>query len=490
MHVPSSESEGYKITKIESSQPAPEGYQGRTDKSTQTAIGNTPATAGKKFVSEFTMSNKIKSCPLADGTSEGEGLFFVAVAYSDSTATGIGSGRIEMQARAKYKGKVDDQAVLIAPVKADIDYSYTETGNMRAANAAHGPIATAAATPIAQHFSIDVTPVHGLGAPDVGAFHGGDPTSGQLAQAYSVGTALGYWAGFYYSAAELQWRNPNRCVQISFDPPSNSRKPVPGSNMKVNAQVKTRTGEPTAASFRDGRPVLGGAVYPGTGSSDAGMPMTFTFTAPPQHADSAGFIVGALSRAGIAEEKWVTGLGSEWSGRISYSEISGGDDGSEELASWSGHSTFQISIVVKNGVGIAESNLERTGATQLRRRALRGGTIVLLDEHSTSSELSGAGSAPATVSVDFNKASGTYAVMVNTKGGTGAVHESNCDDGRCTEKSPPYSFGGLPGIGGKFDDLNHVSGSQSHQTTGLGYSHRGTATVTLTWDLAREGTTK
>ena len=45
--------EGYEITKNESSRPAPSGYEGRTDTSTLTAVGNTPATMGKRIVARF-----------------------------------------------------------------------------------------------------------------------------------------------------------------------------------------------------------------------------------------------------------------------------------------------------------------------------------------------------------------------------------------------------------------------------------------------------
>jgi len=45
--------EGYQITKNESSRPAPSGYEGRTDTSTLTAVGNTPATTGKRIVARF-----------------------------------------------------------------------------------------------------------------------------------------------------------------------------------------------------------------------------------------------------------------------------------------------------------------------------------------------------------------------------------------------------------------------------------------------------
>ena len=82
-------SDGYTITPSNTrSEKAPEGYAGRTDEETLTAVGNTPATMGKTFVANFKLANKIKICPAADGTSEGTGVFSLSLDYTDSTTTG------------------------------------------------------------------------------------------------------------------------------------------------------------------------------------------------------------------------------------------------------------------------------------------------------------------------------------------------------------------------------------------------------------------
>jgi hypothetical protein len=44
--------------------------------------------------------------------------------------------------------------------------------------------------------------------------------------------------------------------------------------------------------------------------------------------------------------------------------------------------------------------------------------------------------------------------------------------------------------GGKLTDLNHVNGSQVAVTPKQGRSGNGKTTVTMTWDLARKGTTQ
>src|SRR5262245_57170346 len=145
------EGEGYEITRTNSSQMAPSGFQGRTDTSTQTAVGNTPATMGKRVVTHFTLSNQIKTCPAADGASEGDGLFSMTIDSTDAQVTGTSSVHIVMQAKAKYKGQVNDDAYLDGPVKAEIDYTYTQSGTIRGAN---GALATPAGSNVAQHVSI------------------------------------------------------------------------------------------------------------------------------------------------------------------------------------------------------------------------------------------------------------------------------------------------------------------------------------------------
>jgi hypothetical protein len=181
--------EGDQITKNESSRSAPSGYEGRTDTSTLTAVGNTPATTGKRIVARFELGNQVKTRPAADGTAEGKGVFSMSLDYTDRPANGGGSTlHIEMNT-------------------------------------------------IPFNVSRDLTP------PSLGAFSGGDPTQGKYAEAFGAGTALVYWAGVYYSVAQTKWRQDNTCVNVEFTPPSYTVRLVPGATTRVNAEVKTKTAE-------------------------------------------------------------------------------------------------------------------------------------------------------------------------------------------------------------------------------------------------------
>jgi len=89
----------------------------------QTAVGKTPETKGRRIVSTFTLGNQIRTCPHADGTAEGEGVFSVSIDYTDEQANGTSKIHIEMDTKGKYKGQVGDNALLQGPVKGEFDYT-------------------------------------------------------------------------------------------------------------------------------------------------------------------------------------------------------------------------------------------------------------------------------------------------------------------------------------------------------------------------------
>lgn len=96
---------GYEITNVESGTDAPTGFEGRTDQKIETAVGNTPATMGKKFVNKFVLSNQIRTCPTGEGVAEGEGLFSFTQDSTDAQADGTSTLHVEMRAKAKYRGR-------------------------------------------------------------------------------------------------------------------------------------------------------------------------------------------------------------------------------------------------------------------------------------------------------------------------------------------------------------------------------------------------
>jgi hypothetical protein len=481
--------QGYEITKTSSSQEAPAGYEGRTDTTTQTAVGNTPATEGKRVVASFTIGNQIKTCPNADGTAEGTGEYTLTVDSTNAQADGTGSIHIAMRTTAKYKGQVADDGYLHDPVNADIDYTFTETGSFRGKN---GAIASSPSTNYTQHLTIQViVSPKAMDTPTFGTLTGGDPMQGNYAQAFAAGEGLALLAGFYYSVAQTKWLQ-GECVTVSFNPPSYTMQPVLGGQTTVNAELKTKTGESVKANFLKAS-AFAGSVDPMSASSDPGSPAKFMYTAPNKKVPKAGFAVSAISHAGAANGDWFTGLGTDWSGQITCSSVLSGDEGSNDLQKWSNSEATRTTIDLGNdGHRTITVYAEQKGLAINKQKALRGGSIVLIDNTSSTEEGSFSGVSPATLQVDINKAQGTYSIQA---GATAAmkpskIHTVTCIKDRCTSKDLPYYGGGyLPSaIAGKLVDLNHLSGSQTDVKTGLGYVHNGKLTTTVTWNLARTGT--
>src|ERR1041385_8647058 len=112
---------------------APRGYEGRTDTSSMIATGreDNPETRGKHIVAHFEFGNQIKTCPQADGTVEGEGVFSLSVKITNAHANGTSTPWIEPRAAGRYKGRVREDGYLEEPVIAEIDYTYTQTGSTR-----------------------------------------------------------------------------------------------------------------------------------------------------------------------------------------------------------------------------------------------------------------------------------------------------------------------------------------------------------------------
>jgi hypothetical protein len=475
------------VTQTDSSRPAPAGYEGRTDTSTLTAVGNAPETAGRHIVARFTLGNQIKTCPNADGTAEGEGVFSLSVESTNQQPTGTTRQQIDMRTKGTYKGDVGDDAWIKNPVKAEIDYTYKLSGSIRGAS---GAIATPAGSDVSQHLTIPFSVGGAMAAPEIGAFSGGDPTKGHYAGAFGAGTALVYWAGVYYSIAQTKWRQPRTCVDVEFTPASYTVKVVPGGKTTVDGEVKTKAGERVKAQFQGARGYAGGTVTPAGGTSDVGSPMKFTFMAPTQKATKPGFGVDATSRAGIAQGEWFAGLGTDWSGHISFTFTNSGDHGENELQTWSNSLATRISVDLKDGKGTATGYTEVHDLKRQRQKALRGGALTLINAGSQSVEGSVEDSSPATVDVVFLP-NGKYAIRVNyvfAKEGT--AHAQNCGRTDCQDSDHQLVIApGLPGIDDRTDDPNHLTGSKTDTKTSPGYGGVSAVTITstITWNLAREG---
>jgi hypothetical protein len=485
--------DGYSISVTkETSTDAPAGYSGRIENIDHLAVGREPSVIGRTYKSHFTLANEIRNCPRADGTSEGDGEFTVSGVFTHTVGSTTFSSTYAMTAKAKYKGKVGDDGFLDGPVTADIDYAYTVAPAPSPRIDPISPLATS----IVQHITIQFEVAKGgkLEGPSIGAFTGGDPTKGQLNQANIMGLILTYWGGVWYTFAQLHWMSPGNCVQVVFDPPSFSRQPVPGSNVKVNAYIKTKGGEGVRGKFVEVNPFSHDESVSITASNtDPGSPAIFYYTAPTKKKNARmGFGVQATSRGGAANGNWDTGLGTGWSGEITISSVSDGDVGQNELQFWSNSSTTQSTITVKDGVATAHLYYEMQSISSNKERALRNGAITLINVNSDNREGSAEATGKATLSVELSPDGTSYTLMAGFgPSPPGKSHETSCVRLDCTSTDTPLSIAPfMPQITGKYDNPNLLQGSQNSTTTGQGHSKKGKTTFNVTWYLERQGTTK
>ena len=476
------EGDGYQITKTDTpGQRAPSGFEGRTDESTQTAVGNTPATMGKRVVAKFALSNQIKMCPAADGAAEGEGLFSLTV---DTQVNGTSSMHVDMRAKAKYKGQVNDDAWLDGPVKAEIDYSYTVSSTLRGAG---GALLTAPGGNLTQHitipFAVSPRPTE---PPSVGAFTGGDPTRGQLSDAISVGTALAYWAGVYYSVAQTKWRT-GMCAEISYSPPSNTVQPALGTRVTVKAAVKTKRGESVPAKFDEVHAFQGGSVSPSAGRSTEATPLTFTYMAPerkPSNARLAGFQANGTSRAGIAQQEWHTNLGTDWTGQISCTRENKAG-GSNEQQNWSDYSVTRLTIDVNDGVGTVNGYAEENHTATTLRPVARQGYVF-----DTSSSMVGMAEGTGRVTVETNShdSRGTNSIALNYRAfPPGMQHSTMCNRNGCREQDMPLYIQSC--LQGSFESTRDAPNQMHGAINEVNTQRNSTQSYIVNWDLARQGTT-
>ncbi|HWX92466.1 MAG TPA: hypothetical protein VNY29_07525 [Terriglobales bacterium] len=499
--------QGYEITHNDSSQKAPDGYEGHTDTSIQTAVGNTPATKGKKFVTSFKLENQIKTCPTVDGVSEGTGVFSMVMDYTDEQATGTSFLHIEMTTSGKYKGQVGDNGLLEGPVNGEFDYSFKQSGWF---GDPHGAKANTSPSNVQQHVNMPII-VGRLGQmPSFGPFDGGDPTKGHYSDAVLASMALGYWAGVYYAVAQTKWYGGDTdagrggealrsgvCAEIVFDPPSYTVQPPLGTQIEVKAMLRTRRGEEVPGRFLGGVAFTGGSISPSSGQSGIGSPTSFTYTAPNGKTAHAGFSTAALSRAGTAVAEWLTGLGTGWSGQISYVKQYTGDQGHNDLQSWSNSLGETITINVKDGVAEFNGSFEEEHVSENRHAvATGGGKVTLQPESSDTSRGYAQANVPATVNVNINEARKTYDIQVGVSGSTqstGKTHSTRCFLGKCTSTDQDIGMLSLPSLdpmGGTLQDPNRIQASRTIHHDNLGRAHNGAMVETMIVNLARSGTTK
>lgn len=126
--------------------------------------------------------------------------------------------------------------------------------------------------------------------------------------------------------AEKIWREPNKCVDMRFAPPTGA-KLASGAKLGVDGKlVAKRDGKPTTALWKPPRVSRGSLVGPWPGTSLPSNPLHFVAkgTAPDAAGKTFALTASATSRAGLASGPW-DGTAGGW--RVTISGPVSGDQG-------------------------------------------------------------------------------------------------------------------------------------------------------------------
>jgi hypothetical protein len=297
--IPDTSQNDYDVQKSSSTEAAPADWVGYKSTETMTQIGKQGTHAeGIREQYEMVIAPKAKRCPdpegMVDGKFEWSFMMFRA-------APGPQSVLYRRKVQATLKGEVDDAAQLKKIVKFDATITFQHIGSELPPNSqphhVQGEFSIDQSTGIPQEFKI-IT---------VSGFSEGEA---QIKDAQLLGTLTAltaYYSGREYIAAQREWNKPNTCVEITFTPPTKTKKFVPNESTPVKTELRSKKEQAIVpAKFKEARerPREGnGRVSPREEASQINRPSTFTYQAPATKVQHSGFRLMAVSRSGVAEEK-------------------------------------------------------------------------------------------------------------------------------------------------------------------------------------------
>jgi hypothetical protein len=214
---------GYEVARSQSVQDAPPGSVGRKTTDREHRVGKTDETRGQEVTYVFTIGGFAHRCPNADGIVDGE--FEYTLTY-DAVTMVDGEPQRTYKARrlyARLKGQVGDDAKLD---HVDLDGTYTTEDN----DAGVAPRSTGHAV----HTTFRLT----NGEPDWGALRSVVEATGEISVAAAV-----LLVSPVYMAAQNEWGKLNECVELSFDPPSDTRSLGPNESAQVRVGLQTKQGK-------------------------------------------------------------------------------------------------------------------------------------------------------------------------------------------------------------------------------------------------------
>ena len=270
---------GYEINRWQTAVNAPAGKVGRKTTDYETREGIAPETDGNSSKMVMRNGGYVKECPNAQGIVEGD--FEYALTLDE-----VNTDEVPTLRRHFEKGIV---ATLKGQVFSDARLQHVDLkGKFRRGDGSPPQ-------DVSIRFTLDSS-----GMPDFEAMKKAVEMTGDMSTAIAI-----WFSATNYRDAEQIWTKVNRCVEVAFDPASNTRELAPGESLEVATTLRTFDNLATVAEAKLDATALGGAtVTPRSGRTEDSAPVTFKYTAPPVRQLPRGFDVTAISRAGVATGEW------------------------------------------------------------------------------------------------------------------------------------------------------------------------------------------
>ncbi len=281
---------GYEVTRSQSVVPAPPSKLGRKTIDRETRTGNTAETDGNSSSITMTLGGFTNRCPMPEGDAPvrfvvpGDFEYSIVADTVDTDVVPTARKHYEKRFTARIKAFVKDD-LTVSEAEIDGEFS-SDIDGVRT-----GPIR------IQRRF-----PIREGGMPDFEALMDAVRVTGDMAAA-----ALMWNASMVIYGAQRDWREPNACAELQFDPPSETRAVTAGETVEVRVKYRTRDAQqPIPRGGWHAEVVQGGTVAAAEGQvgNDGTFVVRYVARNSSDPKEGDGMLVHAWSAAGIAKDHW------------------------------------------------------------------------------------------------------------------------------------------------------------------------------------------
>ena len=275
---------GYEVTRNQTVTPAPHGSVGRKTVDTESRVGNTPETDGNSANYAMTSGGFVKFCPSAEGIVEGSFEYSIVADIVDTDVVPTVRTHHANRMSARLKGHVGNDAQL-EYVDGDAEFVREQP---------EAPTAR-------QTFPMRFTPRRD-GQPDFPAMEAAVRATADISAAILI-----WQAGQVFLDAEPKWKTLNECVELAFEPATDTVSLGANASANVRVQLRTKDGKVPVPDAKLEFGAIDGIGTPAprsaTTAADGAARATYTASANPRRGHGLDVLVRS-SRAGVANAMW------------------------------------------------------------------------------------------------------------------------------------------------------------------------------------------